>query len=394
MVKIGEGIYWVGFVDWNLRNFHGYSTPFGSTYNAYLILDEKVTLIDTVKHYGFEEMLSRIKDVIEPSKIDYIISNHAEMDHSGAIPRLLKLAPQVKVVVSPQGRKNLELQFHEDLNFMVVEDSQTLNIGKRNLQFFLSPMVHWPDSMVTYLKEDKILFSNDAFGQHYASWERFADEVGVDIAAKEAANYYANIVLPFGEQVKKLFGKLGSLDISIIAPSHGLIWRRREDIQKIITLYQDWADYRTQKRAVIIYDTMWNSTEKIALSVKDALEKKGIPVEVYSLKINHISEVVGPVMLSKLIILGSPVINNQIMPTVGSFLTYIKGLRPKDRFGLTLGSYGWSKMAFGELEEGLKKSGIELLEQGIYFQFVPKKEELDKEIERVMPKITKLLKEG
>jgi len=207
-VEIKPGIYWVGGIDWDLRNFHGYLTQKGSTYNAYLIVDEKTVLVDTVKHYLFEEMLSRVKEIIDPSRIDYVVANHVEMDHSGSIPKILKIAPKAKVITSPQGEKGLSRHFKRDWNFRVVKSGDTINIGKRSLQFFLTPMVHWPDNMVTYIPEEKLLLSNDAFGQHLASAKRFDDEVGWDITFEEAAKYYANIVLPYGEQVKKALAAL------------------------------------------------------------------------------------------------------------------------------------------------------------------------------------------
>jgi len=207
-VEIKPGIYWVGGIDWDLRNFHGYLTQRGSTYNAYLIVDEKTVLVDTVKHYLFEEMLSRVKEIIDPSRIDYVVANHVEMDHSGSIPKILKIAPKAKVITSPQGEKGLSRHFKRDWNFRVVKSGDTINIGKRSLQFFLTPMVHWPDNMVTYIPEEKLLLSNDAFGQHLASAKRFDDEVGWDITFEEAAKYYANIVLPYGEQVKKALAAL------------------------------------------------------------------------------------------------------------------------------------------------------------------------------------------
>lgn len=394
MVKIKNGIYWVGYIDWNLRNFHGYQTPYGSTYNAYLILDEKTVLIDGVKHYGLEELIWRIKKIVDPTKIDYIVSNHAEMDHSGATPELLSVASNAQVVVSPQGKENLEKQFHKVLNFFVVEDNQTLDIGYRKLRFFHTLMVHWPDSMVTYSEQDEVLFSNDAFGQHFASYERFVDEIGESIAIKEAAKYYANIFLPYGSQVKKTFEKIENLKISTIAPSHGLIWRNKKQIQKILTLYRRWANYETEDKAVIVYDTMWGSTQKIAFSLKDTLEKENIPVELFDLKITHISDIVTSIMFSKIIFFGSPIINNQILPTMGALFTYLRSLRPKNRFGLPFGSYGWAKVGFRELEKGIKESGINLIDESLYFRFVPKGEDLQEQVLKVVSRVKKKVLEG
>lgn len=222
-VEIKPEIFWVGGIDWNLRNFHGYLTPRGSTYNAYLIVDEKIVLVDTVKHYLFEEMLSRIKEVVDPSRIDYIVSNHVEMDHSGSLTKILKIASEAKVITSPHGEKGLSRHFKEEWDFKVVKSGDSLSVGKRTLQFFLTPMVHWPDSMATYVPEEKLLLPNDAFGQHIATAKRFDDQLGWDIVYEEAAKYYANIVLPHGEQVKKALETLSALNIEMIAPSHGVI---------------------------------------------------------------------------------------------------------------------------------------------------------------------------
>ncbi|UCC94543.1 MAG: FprA family A-type flavoprotein [Candidatus Omnitrophota bacterium] len=377
MIKIKDDIYWTGYIDWDLRNFHGYSTPSGSTYNAYLIMDEYPTLIDTVKHYGFQEMLFRIKQIIEPSKIKYIISNHTEMDHSGSIDKLLELAPQAQVVCSPKGQEGLKRHFKKNWKFKVVNTGDTLCIGKKTLSFFLMPMVHWPDSMATYSSLDKILFPNDAFGQHHASCERFADEVGVEIALKEAAKYYANIVMPYGSQVQKALDGLGKLTIDMICPSHGLIWRRKEDINAIVSLYQKWAQYESDKRAVIIYDTMWHSTEKVALKLYELCQQENISVKLLSLKTNDPSDIIADVMGAKIVAVGSPIINNKIFPSIGGFLTYLEGLKPKNRFGFTFGSYGWVKAGFAGLEDSLKNAGIELISEGRYFQYVPDEKELE-----------------
>jgi flavorubredoxin len=391
MVEIKKDTYWTGYIDWDLRNFHGYITPYGSTYNAYLILDEKPTLIDTVKHYGFDEMLLGIKELISPSEIKYIISNHTEMDHSGSIGKLLELCPQAEVVCSPNGEKGLKRHFKKKWKFKVVKTGDTLDIGERKLDFFLIPMVHWPDSMVTYDRKERILFPNDAFGQHYGSVERFADEVGSDIVFREAAKYYANIVMPYGSQVLKVGEILKNLEIDMIAPSHGLIWRQKQDIEKILTLYHKWANYESEEKVVIIYDTMWHSTEKIAKYLYQLIKKEGITVKLLNLKTNDFSDIITEVMFAKIILLGSPILNNRIFPSVGGFLTYLRGLRPRNKFGFTFGSYGWSKIGFKELEDYLKGAGIELISEGKYFQYIPDSEELES-LKDIVAKIKELLK--
>jgi len=343
MVKIKGDIYWTGYIDWDLRNFHGYSTPSGSTYNAYLIMDEKPTLIDTVKHYGHDEMLGRIKEIIDPSKIQYIISNHAEMDHSGSISKLLELCPQAEVVCSPKGREGLFRHFKKDWKFRVVQSGDTLDIGRRKLQFLLTPMVHWPDSMATYSLTDEILFSNDAFGQHYASEERYADEVGTDIVLKEAAKYYANIVLPYGAQVTKVLDAVSTLKVATICPSHGLIWRKREDIEAITSCYGQWARYESEPRVVIVYDTMWHSTERVAKKFEELLSKEGVSVKLLNLQVSDHSDIITDIMFSQVVGFGSSILNGQLLPTIGGFLTYLKGLKPKGTRAFTFGSYGWVK---------------------------------------------------
>ncbi len=377
MTAIAKDIYWTGYIDWDLRNFHGYSTPSGSSYNAYLLVDEQPTLIDTVKSYGFEEMVSRIRAVIDPAKIRYIISNHTEMDHSGTIDKLLELCPQAVVVCSPKGKEGLQRHFKKQWNFKVVNSGDTLNIGARTLKFFLMPMVHWPDSMATYCEKDEILFPNDAFGQHYASPERFVDEIGTDIVLKEAEKYYANIVMPYGNQVLKALETLGTLPIKMICPSHGLIWREKADLVRIVSRYKKWAGYEPDRRAVIVYDTMWHSTEKMARALFERLDRENIPVKLVDLKVSELSDAVTEVMRSRIVAVGSAILNNRVLPSMGGFLTYLKGLRPKNRYGMTFGSYGWSTVGFKELETSLQEAGLELIGPGTYIQYIPDQNDLD-----------------
>ena len=388
--KLKEDIYWTGYIDWDLRNFHGYSTPSGSTYNSYLIVDESPTLIDTVKHYGFDEMLWRIKRIIDPQDIRYIISNHTEMDHSGSLLKLIELCPGAEVVCSPKGEEGLRRHFKKDCRFKVVESGDTLNIGKRTLSFHLTPMVHWPDSMATYSPQDLILFSNDAFGQHYASSCRFADEAGLDIVLAEAAKYYANIVMPYGSRVLQVLEALKGLSFEMICPSHGLIWRRKQDIEKIAALYEKWASYRTDNKVVIVYDTMWRSTEKIAQTLYELLDGQGVDVKLLSLKTHDYSDVITQVQDAKVVMMGSPILNNRIFPAIAGLLAYMKGLKPKNRFAFSFGSYGWAKVGFKELEESLQEAGMQLLSAGKYFQYVPDDQELES-LQEVAVQVKELL---
>lgn len=374
-VSLKPDIYWVGGIDWDIRNFHGYLTQRGTTYNAYLIMDEKVVLVDTVKHYLFDEMLSRIREIIEPSKIDYIVSNHVEMDHSGSIPKILAHAKNAKVITSIQGEKGLTRHYKRDLNLQVVKSGETLNIGKRTLNFVHIPMVHWPDSMVTYIPEDKLLLPNDAFGQHIACSERFDDEVGWDILKEEASKYYANIVLPYGDQVKKALEALSGLDIDMIGPSHGIIWRSY--IPKILEEYTKWASHETDNKALIVYDSMWGSTEKMAYKLREGLMEAGVHVSLRNLKTNHISDVMTDLIHSRMVLIGSPTLNNGMLPSIGAFLTYMKGLRPRKRIGMAFGSFGWGGQAAGEIENVMKDLSWEIPKECIKIKYIPDEEELE-----------------
>ena len=366
--KLKEGIYWVGGIDSDIRNFHGSLTQRGTTYNAYLIVDEKVTLIDTVKHYLFEEMVERISAIIDPAKIDYIVANHVEMDHSGGLPRLLEVAKNAGIYTSPNGEKGLKAHYKKDWNFQVVKSGDSLNIGRRNLTFVQTPMVHWPDNMVTYLPEEKILFSNDAFGQHIASAERFDDEFPRDIMLDEAAKYYANIVMPYGVQVQKTLASLKDLDVGMIAPSHGVIWRSR--IPEILSEYKTWSNNEPTEKTAIVYDSMWGSTERVAYAIQNAFENRGIPARLMNLRTNHISDIMTYILTAKYICVGSPTLNSNMLPTVAGFLAYLKGLSPKKRIALAFGSYGWGGQSIGQIEGTLKECGFELLEM-VRILYVP-----------------------
>ncbi|MBF0207029.1 MAG: FprA family A-type flavoprotein [Oligoflexia bacterium] len=374
--EIKPNIFWVGGIDWNLRNFHGYSTERGSTYNAYLIIDEKVTLVDTVKHHLVDEMLERIRSIIDPSKIDYIVSNHVEMDHSGGLPRMMELAPNAVIVTSVNGESGLKNHFatlaalaekNFGKNFKVVKQGDSLSLGKYTLNFAPIPMVHWPDSMVTYVPEAKLLLSNDAFGQHLASEHLFDYQVGWAVVREEAAKYYANIVLPYDKNVQAALTAIKNLrwEIDMIAPSHGVILT--EHISDLLELYQRWSTHsyehkhahihpthESRPQAVIIYDTMWGSTEKMAKSIQSALETVGLPVSTYSLTHSHISNIITAVMEARYVFIGSPTLNNQMLPTMAAMISYMLGLKPRNKIGFVFGSYGWGGQATKLIEEALR----------------------------------------
>lgn len=372
-IKLKEGIYWVGAIDWNLRNFHGYLTQRGSTYNAYLIIDEKITLVDTVKSTHTQEMIDRISSVIDPAEIDYIVCNHVEMDHSGAIPELMKITKKATIICSPKGETGLREHYKEDFNYKAVESGTVLNLGKRNINFILTPMVHWPDNMIGYMPEDKILFSNDAFGQHLASAERFDDEFPLDITMQEARKYYANIVLPYSKQVQKVLIAASDLDIEIIANSHGIIWRKH--VKDILKAYAQWASNDTQKRALVIYDSMWHSTEKMAQSIQDAFEERGYKTNLLSLQHNHISDIMTEVIGAEYICVGSPTLNGRMLPTMASFLTYLSGLAPKNRKGIVFGSYGWGAKMLDHMGGMMEDAGIEVIAKE-KIKYIPTDEQL------------------
>lgn len=380
-VKVKDGVYWVGAIDWSLRNFHGYTTSRGSTYNAYLIIDDKITLVDTVKSNFADEMLARISSIVDPSKIDYIVSNHVEPDHSGAIPAVMKAAPNAKIVTSsPQGVKGLTAHYGE-YDYIPVKGGDTLSLGKRTLKFVPTPMLHWPDNMVTYCEEEKLLFSNDAFGQHYASSGRFDDEEPFEDILLEARKYYANIVMPYGMQVQNAYKVVTGLDIDTIAPSHGVIWR--QNIPAILEKYRSWSLNECDNTAVIVYDSMWHSTEKMAVAITEAFTEKGVAVKQFDLKVNHISDIMSDILTAKYIAVGSPTLNNNMLPTVSAFLTYLKGLAPKGRKAFAFGSYGWGGQSIGQVEEQLAACGFEIMLDKIRVQYIPSTQTLKEITDKV-----------
>lgn len=373
-IEMKKGIYWVGAVDWSMRSFHGYSTRRGSSYNAYLILDEKITLIDTVKAPFVAELLERVSSVVDPKKIDYIISNHVEPDHSGSLPIMAKCCPNAKIVTSaPNGLKGLTGRYGE-LNYQAVKTGETLSLGARTLSFVATPMLHWPDSMVTYCPEEKILFSNDAFGQHLAANRRFDDENDLHIIMEEAKKYYANILMLYGKQAQTALTALGSLPIEMILTGHGVSWRAH--IPEILDAYKKWSAGELEEKAVVVFDSMWGSTERLAKAITDAFTAKGVPVAYFDLRADHISDVITEVLTAKYLAVGSPTINNQMMPPVAAFLCYLKGFVPKGRKAFAFGSFGWGGQSVGLVEDELKAAGCEICLEKIRVKDVPTQDDL------------------
>ena len=376
-VKITEGIYCLPAIDWDLRDFHGYATHKGTTYNAYLIMDEKITLIDTVKAGFAEDLIDSIGQIIDPQKIDFVISNHTEMDHSGGLPRVMhKIGENKPIYCSKMGHKNLSRHFPQKWNYQPVENGGELNLGKRTLSFLETRMLHWPDSMFTYLKEDKILFSSDAFGQHYAGLERFDDQFGEAIMP-HALKYFANILLLYSDLILKLVDKVTEmqLPIDIICPDHGIIWRK--DPGKIINAYVEWSKQKPSKKAVVVYDTMWHSTQKMAETIVEGLGEEGVEVKLMHLRSYHRSDIITEIMNAGAVIVGSPTLNNGLFPTVSDFLTYMKGLKPKNKLATAFGSYGWSGEAVKLINRELEEMKFKLIDSGLKVQYVPDSEALN-----------------
>ena len=379
-IKLFDNIYWVGAVDWNVRRFHGfsYSTHNGTTYNAYLIIDDKIALVDSVYGPFKDEMMEKIKKVVEPEKIDYIIANHVETDHSGAIAEVLKHANKAKVVGTARCQKGLFKHYFGDWDFQVVKTGDTINLGKRTLTFLEAPMLHWPDSMFTYIQSDALLLPNDAFGQHLATSKRFDDEVDEKILMKEAAKYYANILWPLSSLVLKKIEQVQkqNIKINMIAPSHGIIWRRNPT--KIIESYLHWAKGEAEKKVLVVYDTMWNSTDKMARAIVEGISSMNIEAKIYRIPYSDRSDIMADLLEAKGILIGSSTINNDILPTVAPVLEELKGLKPPGKIAAAFGSYGWAGGAVKTIEETFNKAGMKIASPALTVNYVPTKEEIQK----------------
>ena len=376
-VKVTDRVYWVGVIDWVLRNFHGYTTHEGSTYNAYLILADEVTLIDTVKAPFKDEMMARVASVIDPRKIDYIVSNHSEMDHSGSLPWMVEQVRPEKVFASVMGAKTLKELFHWDVEVVPVKTGDTLDLGYMKLSFIETRMLHWPDSMFSYLEEEGVLFSQDAFAMHLASSEIFADELGRDLLEREAATYYANILLPYSPLILKLLKQVNEMGLKpkVVATDHGPIWRRGEDIAWILGLYEKWALQKPTGKAVVVYDTMWGSTDLMAKTLADGLASGGALVKLMPLGGSHRSDVAAEILDAGALLVGSPTLNNNVFPSVADILTYLKGLRPQNLIGVAFGSYGWSGESVKQVREVLDAMKVEVVGE-VKSKYVPTKEVL------------------
>ncbi len=361
-IEIKPDIYWVGVVDWNLRNFHGYSrTKQGTTYNAYLMIDDSITLFDTVDWKYREEFMCQIAQIVDPEKIDTLVVNHVEPDHAGSLPYIVDRIKPKRILCSKMGQKFIQGRFHAtDWPVEPVSNEQTVRLGRRSVQFLETRMLHWPDSMVSFIPEERLLISQDAFGQNIASSERYDDWIDWSELKSEMAHYYANIILPFSAKVPKAVQKIQELgwDIDMIAPDHGLILK--EHVADAIQAYLEFAEQKPTPKAVIFYDTMWRTTEKMAEALASGLSKNDISVKLYHLKSWHHSDVMNQVWNCAAVLGGSPTHNNNVLPLVADMLTYMQGLRPKHKIGFGFGSYGWSGESPKIIHSWLGKMGMEL----------------------------------
>jgi flavorubredoxin len=379
--RLKDEIWWVGAVDWDGRDFHGFETSRGTSYNSYLILDEKVALVDGCKDGLGPEMLQRVRGCCENRAIDYMIINHVEPDHSGAIPWLVERLSPGRIYCSKRAVEALSLYYGAEVvqnwDLQVVGTGDELSLGRNTLQFIEAPMLHWPDSMFTYVKGANTLLPNDAFGQHLASSKRFADELDMSVVMDEASKYYANILMPFGGQIQKMLAKIEELGLNIeaVGPSHGVCWRRPEDVARIVQAYSGWSRFEAPERVVLIYDTMWHSTERMTMAIADGVAEEGVACQVLKLSASPRAEAARQVLESRAFLVGTPTLNNQMYPTVGAFLTYIKGLRPPNRVAAAYGSCGWAGGGVKQVDAELRSLGLDVMD-GIEVRYMPTAEDL------------------
>ncbi len=379
-VEIKPGIFWIGAIDWAVRDFHGYVTPNGTSYNNYLIMDKQVTLVDTVKYDFSEYTIENIRSLVDPAKIQNVVINHIENDHASSLDRIMELCPTATIFITDRGKKALDRFFDTSKwKFQIVKTGHTLNTGTKTITFLETPMLHWPDSMMSYIKEDRLLISQDGFGQHIASAARFDDEYcdqySVSSLEHAVRDYYANILMPFGALIKAKLAevkKLG-LEIDMIAPDHGVIWRR--DPGKILQMYLDMANDKADLRVVIVYDTMWHSTEHMTIPLMEGIKAAGVDVEVIKLRATPMSAAIKRIWESRAMLVGTPTLNNIMFPSVAEFLTHLRGLRPKNRLAGAFGSFGWGGGAVKEAYAVFKQMGLEAVEPGVEVLYRPGEED-------------------
>jgi len=374
--QMTDRVWWVGAIDWDIRDFHGYMTGRGTTWNAFLILGEEPILIDTVKSSARAEMMARIASVIDPTDIRHVVSNHTEMDHSGALPEVVRLCRPETLFASQMGAKGLPAHFDVGMPITAVKDQETVQLGDTTLTFVETRMVHWPDSMFTYFAEDQVLFTSDGFGMHLASQQRYADELPVEEVEYEAAKYFANILVLYSPHLIKLFAKVKGLNLPLrmIAPDHGPIYRT--GLVEVMDRYSRWAEQKPTMKAVVLYDSMWDSTRAMAKAVGEGLSEGGADPRLCHARGCHRSDVMTHLLEAGALVVGAPTLNNGLFPTIADHLTYIRGLRPRNLVGAAFGSYGWSGEAVKAIEGYLTDMDIELVEEGLRVKWAPTGDDL------------------
>ncbi|MBN1422048.1 MAG: FprA family A-type flavoprotein [Planctomycetes bacterium] len=369
-VEIRPDAVWVGCVDWNVRDFHGYATHRGTSYNAFLILDEHPTLIDGVKAGFAAEQLRKIAERIDPARIEYIVANHGEPDHSGSIPDLVRAAPKAKVLATKKGIETLRAHYGCDWPFEAVAAGSEIDVGRRRLRFLPIPMAHWPDSMVTYDPADRILYSSDALGQHLASSVRFADELPPGLAMEEAKRYFANILMGLAKPVAKALEAVAVLAIDEVQPAHGVAWRG--DLRPLLEAYAGWSRGDCAPKVAILYDSMWGATDRMARAIAGGVASQGVQARILHLRKNDLTEVATEMLDTPVIAVGSATLNNKYMPSVGAFLTYIGGLRPPGRrAGFAFGAHGWRGGGAADVSKALEEMGFEIVAPPLAAAYVP-----------------------
>lgn len=379
MKEIKNGVYWVGATDWKVRHFHGYelSTHRGTTYNSYLIKDEKTVLIDTVWEPLTDRFIENLSEVVDISSIDYVVMNHLEPDHSGALPTIMEYIPNATIIVSKRGEETIKRHFHKNWNLKIVSSGEKINIGKNDLMFIEAAMLHWPDTMFTYLVQQNILFSNDAFGQHFASSDIFNDQVDEIEVYQEALKYYANILTPFSKMVTKKIEELKGLNLPIdmIAPSHGIIWRKEP--MRIVEKYYEWASGKAEKSVIIAYNSMWGATHKMAEFIGKGVGSAGVSYKIFNVSTADRNDILAEIFKAKGIILGSSTVNNGLLTKMMPLIEDIMGLKFIDKVGAAFGSYGWSGESPKLLTEYLTKAKIKVIQEGLKVKYMPDEQELE-----------------
>lgn len=386
-------IDWVGAIDWTIRDFHSYDTPRGSTYNAYLVRDRKTALIDTVKAPFADELLRNVAARVDLESVDYVVCNHAELDHAGALPQVMRAMPRAALLCDKKCAAALADHFDvSSWNVRTVADGECVSLGRRTLQFVETPMVHWPESMFTFVPEEKLLFSMDAFGQHYAAGERFDDLSDLAVAMQEARTYYANIVMPYGKAVATCLQRTDELDLRMIAPSHGLIWRGH--VAEIVEAYRRWATGRVRPKVLVIFDTMWESTAAMARAIVEgalsfaplplqegsggeAVAPSGVAVELIHVRRSSLTHIADEVLEAAAVAFGSATLNRGMMPMAAAALCYLEGLRPRNKAAVAFGSYGWGRGGAETVDRALRELEWDVLGEPIRARYRPTPEILD-----------------